>query len=154
MTTVDLNPGDGLGPVSEWEELGRGVFSRSHRRRAANTGMIPYQVFLERVGERTISVDRVSRATPEDAAANARRVAEQRVPARNFYGWAIVSVEDVRGLGLNVVDSPYPENPYHADIILPSSAAESRDEQEHYAWDLARVANWRAAPIEPGGSAI
>ena len=154
MTIEDLNPANSLGPVGEWEELGRGVFSRSHRRRAANTGMIPYQAFLERAGERTISVDRLSRAPLEKAAANARWVAKQRTPVRNFYGWAVVSVENVQKLGLDVTDSPYPENPYHADIVLPSSAAENREEQEHYAWDLARVASWRPAPTEQGDSVI
>ena len=153
MTLGDLNPADSPGPVGEWEELGRGIFSRSHRRRAANTGIIPYQAFLERAGERTISVDRLSHAPLDEAIANASRVGEQRTPVRNFYGWAVVSVEDVRKLGLDVTDSPYPDNPYHADIVLPSSAAENREEQEHYAWDLARVANWRPALTEQDGSA-
>ena len=146
MTTLDLDPANNLGAVGEWEELGRVVFSRSHRRKAANTGAIPYQVFLERAGERTISVDRISRATPEEAAANARRIAEQREPARNFYGWAVVSVESVRAAGLDVAASPYPDNPYHADIVLPGSSTENREEQEQYALDLAIVAHWRDAP--------
>ena len=146
MTVADLNPADGLGPVAEWEELGRGIFSRSHRRKAVNTGAVPYQAFLERAGERTISVDRLSHATLEEAAANARRVAEQRIPVRNFYGWAVVSMEDVQKLGLDVAASPYPDNPYHADLVLPSSAAQNREEQEQYALDLALMANWRSAP--------
>ena len=63
MTAADAsaNVTDSQEPVREWEELGRGIFSRSQRRRAAN-GVIPYQVFLERAGERNISVDRLSTA--------------------------------------------------------------------------------------------
>ena len=48
MTTTDSNLSGGLGPVAEWEELGRSVFSSSHRRRAANAGVVPFQVFLEK----------------------------------------------------------------------------------------------------------
>ena len=92
MTAADAsaNATDSQEPVREWEELGGGVFSRSHYRRAAN-GVIPYQVFLERAGERNISVDRLSTAPAAVAAAIASAVAAQRDPPRSFYGWAVIS---------------------------------------------------------------
>ena len=150
MTAADSDVANGLGPVGDWEELGRCVFSRSQRRIAANAGVIPYEVFLERIGERKISVDRLNRTTPEEAAAKARRVGEQRNPARNFYGWAVIDAEQVRKAGCSVEHSPLLDNPYHADIVLPDSAMENQEKQEHYAFDLANMARWRPHPPRPG----
>ena len=147
MTAADQNPTSGFGPVGDWEELGRCVFSRSHLRKAANTGVVPYQAFLEQAGKRDISVDRLNCGTPAKAAAIAYRVAAQRDPVRNFYGWAVVGAEQVRKAGCGVEDSPLPGNLYHADIMLPDSIMESRDEQEHYATTLAGMAKWR--PYQP-----
>ena len=150
MTSGDSNPVTSPGPVGEWEELGRAIFFRSHRRRASNTGLIPYQAFLEQAGERRISVDRLTRAPLPDVAANARRVGEQRDPPRNFYGWAVVRVSQVRNAGCEVEDSPLPGNPYHADIVLPDSIEDNRDEQELYAVMLAGMARWRPCPLAAG----
>ena len=147
MTAADSDAASAFGPVREWEE-GRCVFSSSHRRKAANTGKVPYQAFLEKAGVREISVDRLNCTTPDKSAANGRRVGEQRDPPLNFYGWAVVSTERVRNVGCNVVDSPLPGNPYHADIVLPDSVAANREEQEHYAVTLAGMAGWRPYPEE------
>lgn len=148
MTATDANRADSLGPIGEWEELGRSVLSRSHRRRAAG-GVIPYRVFLERAGERNISVDRLSVAPPAESIANAHWIASQRDPPRNFYGWAVVDVEHARNAGCDVAASPLPNNPYHADIVLPDSAVGNRDAQKQYAVTLAAMAKWRPRPPEP-----
>ncbi len=154
MTAADAsaNATDSQEPVREWEELGRGVFSRSHRRRAAN-GAIPYQVFLERAGERNISVDRLSTAPDAVAAAIASEVAAQRDPPRRFYGWAVISAEHAMEAGCYVQASPLPGNPYHADIIMPDSILDNREEQRLYAVALAGKADWRPwQPPEMDGS--
>lgn len=149
MTSPDANPSSNPGPVSEWEELGRGVFSSTHRRRAANNSTPPLEIFLERKGERKISVDRLSVAPLAAVVANAKRIAEKRDPPRNFYGWAVITAEKIRVAGCGVVDSPLPDNPYHAEIELPDHAVESRDAQMEYASKLAAMSQWRPCPSLP-----
>ena len=153
MTAGYSNPVGYPGPISAWEELGRCVFSRSQRRRAAKN-RTPLEVFLEKEGEVKISVDRLSCAPEADEPtrekawapiANARRAGEERDPPRNFYGWSVVSVEKVQEAGCDATDSPIlPDNPYHADILLPDSSTNAREAQMHFASILAGKSTWRA----------
>lgn len=143
--TTDANFTGDPGPVYDWEELGRWVFSSWQMKRAANTG-VPADVFLVAIGKRDISVDRITRAPPSVAVANAEKAGAKREPARTFYGWAVVNKEQVTGLGCCTIASPSPCNPYHADIVLPDVAMESADEQRQYATKLARRAKWKPHP--------
>lgn len=138
-SNTDVNPG----PVGDWERLGRRVFSGKESRRAAKSG-VPASVFAE-PGCRKRSVDRLTRA-PDLAplVANADVAALSRGANRQFYGWAVVSVEDVIAAGCEVNASPLPDNPYHADIILPDAVVESDDAQNQYAIALAGVSDWQA----------
>lgn len=145
MTEATSSPDENPGPLGEWEELGRGIFSRSHRRKAAGTG-VPAEVFLEHFGVSRISVDRLSRAPTQVAIASGERIAAERQPPRSFYGWAVVTVEAVRSVGCEAIDSPLPDNPYHADILLPESVEEDRDAQGQYAAALAGLSEWRPRP--------
>ena len=132
--------------VGNWEELGRGIFSSRQSQHAAK-GDVPYQVFLERIGARKVSVDRLTCAPTVDlVAATAERVGKRRNPPRNFYGWAVAAAEQIRQLGIRVNASPLPCNPYHADIVLPDAATENEDEQRHYAAKLAGISEWRPYP--------
>ena len=151
MTAANVNLNDGPGPVGPREELGRSVFSGSHSRRAAR-GKIPFQVFFEE-GNREISVVRLSLETDAEAAQNARMIAAQRDPPRNFYGWAVVIAESVSAAGYAVKDSPLPDNQYHADIILPDDAMENVEAQREYAIELAGMSQWRPRPLEPDAGA-
>ena len=135
--------------ISPNETLGRGVFS-SKQARQANRGTMPGHVFLERCGEVTISVDRLDFAEPEQMATLGDKVATGRSVGsvdRTFYGWAVIAAEDAEGNGRRVVATPQPGNPYHADIILPDSAAEDRDEQTWHAQELADASRWRERPV-------
>ena len=135
--------------ISPNETLGRGVFS-SKQARQANRGTMPGHVFLERCGEVTISVDRLDFAEPEQMATLGDEVATGRSVGsvdRTFYGWAVIAAEDAEGNGRRVVATPQPGNPYHADIILPDSAAEDRDEQTWHAQELADASRWRERPV-------
>ena len=145
MTEAASNLPSGLGLVGDWEELGRGVFSRSHKRRASNTG-VPLEVFLEKGQVKDISVDRLTLAPVEVAVANSSKAGAQRDPPRNFYGWAVVSTERVRQAGCTVKDSPLCCNDYHADIVLPDGAIESADAQRQYATTLAGMSKWKDLP--------
>lgn len=124
------------------EELGRGVSSRNSANRARRS-LLPINEFLPRQGETRISVDRLSVAPLDEALA----IADDRDSARNrnFYGWAVVSVANAALNGRIVTASPLHNiNPYHADIILPQSAADNRDEQKRHAQELRDASHWRA----------
>ena len=133
------------GPVGDWEQLGRRVFSSRESRRAANAG-VPASVFTE-PGSLKLSVDRLTRALDlATLVANADAAALGRGATRQFYGWAVTSVDDVISIGCQVAESPLPDNPYHADIVLPDIAVESADAQNQYAVALAGISDWQPRP--------
>ena len=147
--TAEITGGNGRpGPVEDEEELGRRVLSSRQSRTAANTG-VPFHVFLERSGQREISVDRLTLAALAEATANALRGAAQRNPPRNFYGWAVVAAQRARYAGCAVIASPLPDNRYHADIILPNDATDLADAQREYAIKLAGMSTWRPYVSKP-----
>ena len=129
------------------ENLGRGVFSRSEYKRARSS-RIRYYVFLEKQGVTEISVDRLDHAELAGAVAIANENADAR--GATFYGWAVVSAQRAAANGRWVRASPKPDNPHHADIVLPDLAREARDEQIRHAQELARSSSWRERPSAPG----
>lgn len=122
--------------IAAAEELGRSLFSR---RRG-------YRAFMERPGVRMLSVDRLTYAPPDFAVANADRTARMR--NRTFYGWLVITAGRAVAEGFHIQASPLPDgsNPYHADIILPESAVDNRDERLRRAQLLADAAQWRPRP--------
>ena len=68
------------------------------------------------------------------------------VSLKIFYGWAVVTTEEASSNQRQVIASPLPTNPYHADIVLPSLAAEDREEQKRHAQELADASRWRDRP--------
>ena len=132
--------------ITTWEELGRGVYSSKQARRCRNN-RIPVKVFLERTGRVKISVDRLTVAPYDEVAAIARERSEDR--DGNFYGWAVVNVEDATSSNRTVVSSPIEDvNPYHADIVLPPNAATDPEEQTRHAQELADSSYWREDQIQ------
>ena len=132
---------DARDDVEPFEELGRGVFSSGAARRSRRS--VPHTVFLERPGNATISVDRLSVAPRNEALDHARNVAAHR--ARTFYGWAVVTAALASSSGRRVLATPQEDNPFHADIELPDSAQEERDDQVQHARELADASRWRPA---------
>ena len=132
--------------IAPEEELGRGVFSRRNAQRAERS-RVPYNVFLEKVGQTDISVDRLSIAPEEEAVAIADNVGTAR--NRTFYGWAVVTAEESVQNGREAIASPLDNNPYHADIRLPDLVAEDREKQKRQAQELADVSRWRERPNLP-----
>ena len=133
--------------ISPNETLGRGVFSSRYARQAKN-GKTHFRVFLERWGEVNISVDRLDFAEPEAMATLGDKVAVGRNVDHKvtFYGWAVIDPKDAGSNGRQVVATPQPDNPHHADIILPNSATTDRDEQFRHAQELAAASRWRERP--------
>ena len=122
--------------IAPAEELGRGISSRRNARRAERSN-IPYHEFLPREGVTEISVDRLSVGSLKESTA----IADARTP--KFYGWAVVIAKDAERSGRKVAASPLEGNPRHADIILPASAAQDRDEQRRHAQELRDLSFWR-----------
>ena len=125
------------------ENLGRGIFSSRQAKRARRTKP-PKHVFLEREGVTEISVDRLDRAPPSWVVV----IADSNAAARGatFYGWAVVAARKAAANGRQVQASPKPDNPYHADIVLPALAAQDQDERIRHAQELADNASWRGRP--------
>ena len=132
---------DALDGVDPREELGRGVFSSRAAQRSRRS--VPHTVFLERLGNRAISVDRLGVADRSEALDHARNVAAQR--ARTFYGWAVVAAALAASSGRRVLATPQKDNPFHADIVLPDAAQDERDDQIRHARELADACRWDPA---------
>lgn len=132
--------------IAPEEELGRGIFSRKQAQRAQRT-RVPLHVFLVQEGKTEISVDRLTFAVLDN---KATVIADETAAARDatFYGWAVVTAEKAGDNGRRVIASPLlePNNPYHADIILPELAGEDREEQKRHAQELADASRWRERP--------
>ena len=95
---------------------------------------------------RDISVDRCQYLTESKAV----ELALARAPARGgkFYGWAIISAEDARGRGAQVLSSPPVDesNPSHADIVLPLGDVDDEQGRNVRLTELAAASWWLTAP--------
>ena len=105
--------------VASEEDLGRRV-SSSRTAERARRSRVPFSLFLPpQIGDTDISVDRLSIVPLDKPAAIADQYDESR--GRTFYGWAVVTAEAAADDGRHVAATPiHDENPYHADIVLPS----------------------------------
>ena len=129
--------------ISDQEKLARGIFSESIAKRAHRK--IPKTVFLEKRGEKNLSVDRIDVASSIDILVEiSDKIAKNR--QRPFCGWAVIIAENASDNGREVLSTPLQDNPYHADIILPDAAVIEREEQKTHAQQLADKATWRERP--------
>lgn len=126
--------------LANQEQLGRRVYSEKSARRARR-GVLPYREFLEKLGETSLSVDRLTHAPADMITAIADRAAASRQGA--FHGWATLTVEEADQSGRKSMASPLPHNAYHAHISLPVLDGEDREEQIRHAKELADVSRWR-----------
>ena len=128
--------------VSFGERLGRSVLARRAEKRARTMGLIIRDVFLEAAEAPSVSVDRMDHATLEHMALPGRERAQNRTPRRQFYGWAVVTVQDAGSNERTVEATPRPDNIYHADISLNITGGELRDRQKQHATELAVRSRW------------
>lgn len=75
--------------------------------------------------------------------ASARRRSQKERRKRTFYGWHCFEAHLVRGAGGQVVPSPKPGNPWHADII---PGVEARDDLVEVCNAIAAEAQWVPRP--------
>ena len=122
--------------IDREEDLGRRVFTQSLARRLKAV----HRMFLPKRGEVSISVDRLNVAPQSDLTALAHAASGSRDGP--FCGWASIATEDACRNRRRVEASPVDGNPYHAEILLPSSAATDRGEQVRHAHELADASCW------------
>ena len=89
---------------------------------------------------REISVDRCRYLTEDQAG----ELAWERAPARGgeFFGWAVISAEEVRKCKSQVVSSPAHNNPAHADIMLPPGDIDDVQARNRRLTELAAASCW------------
>jgi hypothetical protein len=127
--------------IGDDEKIGRGVSSEKSAKVARRPrSRVPYHEFLPREGVDRMSVDRLTLAGLDEATKIADLRDSER--GRKCYGWAVLTAEDINRNGCEVVGSCQEDNPYHADIILPTEIAIDRKEQKKYAQKLADSSHW------------
>lgn len=104
------------GKIDPKENLGWGVFSSKHSKRASR-GRAPVNVFLEKKGKTEISVDRLDYAPGSVAVEIGDKAAKLR--NASFYEWA---------------------------VVLAETASSNREEQKRHAQELADSSVWRTRP--------
>ncbi len=104
-------------------------------------GNVPVSLF-ELTGTRELSVDRLRDDHMVEVSAIAIEHDKRR--NRNFYGWATVPQDAASENGRRVEPTPQPDNPYHADIILPIAVSKDDYQRERHATELAACAEWQA----------
>ena len=134
--------------IANHEKLGRHEWSRTIarkiRRRQIRGESLRVQVnrFKPPDNSCELSVDRMEHA----ALGKLAELAEKNTTRQNasLRGWYTLSATDVAEAKCNVQSSPFPENPYHANIVIPVNlgTADSRDALIEYARDLAYRADF------------
>ena len=152
--------------VGQDEGLWRGVFDSKRARRAEATmakyrdddegdkvdspqsrHLVIAKGFEERHGVRQISVDRLDCADLAEKAKEGDELAKGRPnTSRELHGWLVLKARHARQWGREVVSSPLPGNPGHADIVLPAKVATNRDERRQHAQQLASYSKWMRRP--------
>ena len=153
MTPPDIRP-----RILDSDKVGRDVLSRNDRRLIMR-GQAPPGLFLDNISPARLSVHRLApvpnRPPPDDRsdlapdsviAEISRRRAKAQTPERNFYGWAELSAADAARDGREVCLSPRPDNPWHADIVLPAEAEREERKREKHAMALSHSVEWRERP--------
>lgn len=117
----------------------RSQSKRDHQSISTNTFVPPSNPSSD---VRTLSVDCMGVVPDEQIAQVARK--QLRQSGKVFFGWYVLTVEDIYDIKCTLKISPTPENRYHADIILPVDPASKlyRDELKQVVNDLAARASF------------
>ncbi len=133
-TPDSIAKGDRLGR----EERSQSDAKRSFRRlKKEGKARVPVSKFRPPKNSNEISVNRMDLAPVAKMAELGMRNAS--LSEKLFWGWYILTAEDIEGVGCSVKSSPSDDNPYHADIVIPVAldAEERRDDVIEYATGLA-----------------
>ena len=130
--------------IDKSELIGRGIFSSSQAR-SARKNRIHHKVFLENPGVDKISVDRLCCASLSVFVQIGDEIAKNRTNGkRNFYGWAVLTVQDAECSSRKVESTPIDGNPFHADICLMNLPSDDplNIVQNRHAVELAAKSKW------------
>ena len=136
--------GEGIpGSIEKGDRLGREERSQRNARRSfrrlkrEGEARAPVSRFDPPKDSNEISVNRMDLVPVATMAELGMRNASSS--GKSFWGWYILTAEDVEEVGCSVKPSPSDDNPYHADIVIPVAldAEERQDEVIEYARDLA-----------------
>ena len=136
--------------------LGRDVLSSSNRKKIQRGLPLP-SLFIDHASPLELSVNRLTPkpdqeppADRPDLASDAviAQISDRRAKAlgRNFYGWAVLSVEDAEQDGRIVLPAPEEGNDWHANIKLPVAAQNHFLLRKRHASLLAANIKWRSRP--------
>ena len=126
--------------IEDAEDLRRAIFDSEKAKKAARKGTFHPRVFIERDGEKELSVDRLSFGDLEVIA-----TIQDKERGRRCLGWAAVSAASARKNGRAAVSDRLDSNPYHALVILPEAPTteEFVAAQREHGLELALAAQWR-----------
>ena len=127
-------------------QLGRRAKSETRARKSyrglvgLRSPYIPRYVFMPPKTSTTLSADCLGVISDTEMA----QIASQQLAraGEEFYGWYVLTVQDIDEAGCTLRISPTAENRYHADIVLPvdptldRKSKKCRDELERIANDL------------------
>ncbi len=136
-------------PLKKSEKLGRDERSqtdakRSYRQLMRNESRVPVSKFVPPKNTNDISVNRLDLASPSILAEIGTKNARLTCKHKQFWGWYVLSVENVRAARCFVKPTPMSDNQYHADIVVPVvlNAEERKHDLREYAMDLAKYAKF------------
>lgn len=128
------------------ETIGRRVSSESDARscsaQSAKQASLPLRVFRHRC-RFEVSVDRLRQDYFWAVNDIAQKYDQGR--CRRFFGWAVVTQETIASAGHDFVASCQPDNPFHADIVLPKCVLQSKQQYDDAIYGLAAEAWWQDA---------
>ena len=140
--------------VEDGNELGRRIYSRTQALQAQHhqgRGRLK-RAFLPKKGRNSLSIDRLSIADMQLATEIA--VANESNYPGPFEGWACVTVEVAKGKNRRVAVSPTDENPYHGDIVFPTTVLGDKGELNRHVRELTDAVAWREREAYPSESEI
>lgn len=129
--------------IAKGDRLGREERSQSDAKRSfrrlkkEGEARVPVSKFKPPKNSNEISVNRMDLVPVAEMAELGMRNASSS--GKLFWGWYILTAEDIEGVGCSVKPSSSDDNPYHADIVIPVAldAEERRDDVIEYATGLA-----------------
>ncbi len=146
-TVEHIAPGETLGR----DERSGTKAKRSMRKlNAHGKANAPVGRFVPPKHTNELSVNRMAMA-PKDKLAEIG-VTNAELSGKSFWGWYILSTEDIMIAGCTTIATPLDSNPYHADIIIPVSLDD--DDRRHAITEYARQLAYRAQFVPWGDWSI
>lgn len=137
--------------IQEGERLWRDVYREEQKQaaRAKRSNYSARSIFGPQVPNAEISTNLYDRVCLQYATEKGDDRAKQIKGSRGVEGWLVISVRDASREHRRIVQSPQPDNPYHADIILPDEHAHDWEDDRVRVLEFLSLSRWqdRAGPF-------